>query len=287
MLLASVLSLLPSAVSVAEGDPASFTVRLAPPTIEEVVTVHYRTVAGTAQPGQDYVEVLDGMLTFDFGETEQFFQIMTLGSSTYKGDETFSVELFDPAPMDMTIDPAAGQSTVTILGTPPDLSINDVTVIEGDAGTSTDAVFTVTLVGESEVPATVLYATANGTAIAGEDYVPVMGQLSFAPGVKEQQIRVPILGNFLPAIRPHLLRQSLDGHRRRDRANPGRRHDHRRRQAGRHKRQRHQAPAHCETPSRWPTLRLVRTRSPSTSRARAPSRSSPLDAARAHRNGRH
>jgi hypothetical protein len=42
---------------------------------------------------------------------------------------------------------------------------------------------------------TVDYATEDGSARAGEHYVPVMDTLTFEPGETDQTIAVPILGN--------------------------------------------------------------------------------------------
>jgi ELWxxDGT repeat protein len=53
----------------------------------------------------------------------------------------------------------------------------------------------VTLSSPSTRPVTVKYATSDGTATAGEDYVSVFGTLGFAPGVTSRVIRVPIWGD--------------------------------------------------------------------------------------------
>ncbi|MDX2037807.1 MAG: Calx-beta domain-containing protein [Isosphaeraceae bacterium] len=72
------------------------------------------------------------------------------------------------------------------------LSVGDVVVNE-TAGTAT---FTVTLTGAISAPATVAYATANGSATAGADYSAVAGTLTFnAPG--SQTVTVPILDDSL------------------------------------------------------------------------------------------
>ncbi len=55
------------------------------------------------------------------------------------------------------------------------LSIDDVTITEGDAGAAT-ATFTVTLSGISPDTVTVDYATADGTAVAPGDYSPRAGR---------------------------------------------------------------------------------------------------------------
>ena len=63
----------------------------------------------------------------------------------------------------------------------PSLSINDVTVTEGNTGTVV-AEFTVTLSAAFSQPVTVHYATADGSAKAGSDYQAASGTLTFAPG---------------------------------------------------------------------------------------------------------
>ena len=68
--------------------------------------------------------------------------------------------------------------------TTPSLSINNVSVAEGNTGTST-ATFTVTLAPSNLTQSvTVAYATANQTATtANSDYVAASGTLTFGAGV--------------------------------------------------------------------------------------------------------
>ena len=56
----------------------------------------------------------------------------------------------------------------------PTLSIADASVTEGNAGT-TQLSFTVTLSQAATAPVTVHYATADGTATAGSDYIHTVG----------------------------------------------------------------------------------------------------------------
>jgi len=80
-------------------------------------------------------------------------------------------------------------------GTPlPSLSIDDVTVTEGNGGTK-DVVFTVTLSAPSSEQVTVQYATANGTATAGSDYTATSGMLTFTPNQQSQTITVQVNGD--------------------------------------------------------------------------------------------
>jgi len=72
------------------------------------------------------------------------------------------------------------------------LTINNVTVTASDTGT-VRAVFIVSLSAPSSQPVTVNYATADGTATAGgNDYVPISGTVTFAPGQTTQTITVVV-----------------------------------------------------------------------------------------------
>jgi hypothetical protein len=82
----------------------------------------------------------------------------------------------------------------------PALSITDVSISEGNAGTST-ATFTVSLSGASANTVTVNYATANGAATAGTDYVAASGTLTFPAGSTTQSLAVTVNGD--PTIEPN------------------------------------------------------------------------------------
>jgi hypothetical protein len=79
---------------------------------------------------------------------------------------------------------------------PPTISINNVTVTEGNTGT-VNAVFTVTLSSVHDAEVTVHYTTANDSATAGNDYTAVSGDVSFAPGQTSRTITVAVLGDRL------------------------------------------------------------------------------------------
>jgi CSLREA domain-containing protein len=106
-----------------------------------------------------------------------------------------------PRPVDLPGFPAAANGDSADIGAfeaqtlpLPAIVINDVAVAEGNAGTST-ATFTVTLSAASAQTVTVQYATANGTATAGSDYVTTNGTLTFNPGVTSQPVNVTINGD--------------------------------------------------------------------------------------------
>ncbi|HSV13865.1 MAG TPA: S8 family serine peptidase [Tepidisphaeraceae bacterium] len=64
-------------------------------------------------------------------------------------------------------------------------------------GTTATETFTVTLAEPQSASATVDYATADGTAVAGADYDAVSGTLTFAPGETTKMIPVTVHGDLL------------------------------------------------------------------------------------------
>jgi len=77
----------------------------------------------------------------------------------------------------------------------PSLSINDVSVTEGNAGTKVLS-FTVTLSAASNLTVSVDYATANGTATAPSDYTAIPSTLlTFNPGDTSKTVSVTINGD--------------------------------------------------------------------------------------------
>ncbi|MGD9720938.1 MAG: Calx-beta domain-containing protein [Pirellulales bacterium] len=77
------------------------------------------------------------------------------------------------------------------------ISVNNVSLFEGTGGT-TNMVFTVSLSTPRSQEVTVSFATADGTATAGEgDYVAQSGTLSFAPGETTKLVTVAVNGDSL------------------------------------------------------------------------------------------
>ena len=76
----------------------------------------------------------------------------------------------------------------------PTLSVDDVTVTEGNAGT-TAAVVTARLSQPSAQPVTASFATANGTATAGSDYQAATGTVTFPAGTVSRTIGVNVIGD--------------------------------------------------------------------------------------------
>jgi chitinase len=88
----------------------------------------------------------------------------------------------------------AGTSAPVTVLTPPSITIDNAAIVEGNSGTAT-AVFTVSLAPAISQPVTVRYATANGTAASGSDYVAASGTLTFDPSMTTRTISVAIKGD--------------------------------------------------------------------------------------------
>ena len=157
------------------------------------VTVNYATADGAATSGSDYVAT-SGTLTFNPGITTQTITVNVNGDTTVEPNETFVVNL--SVPTNATIATAQGTGTIVNddAASLPTLSINNVNANEGNAGT-TPFVFTATLSAASASTVTVNYATADGAATSGSDYVATSGSLTFNPGITTQTIAVNVNGD--------------------------------------------------------------------------------------------
>jgi len=187
-------------VRLAEGNTgmslARFVVRLSQATGDRV-TVDYATSDGTANQPGDY-ELRSGTLTFSPGERLKVVEVPVNGDATNESDETFGVGLSGPA--GGTLDDASGQGTIvnddasSQPSTNPEISIDDVSVGEGNAGTS-QARFVVSLARATGDEVTVNYATQDGSAGAPADYQATNGTLNFAPGERLKVVEVPVKGD--------------------------------------------------------------------------------------------
>ena len=155
-------------------------------------TVNYATADGSAQAGSDYLPT-SGTLTFNPGVNTQTFTVTIVDDGQSDADETVLLNLSNPTgPITLG---AQSTAVLTIVGNQPgtlQFQMADFSVDEA-AGT---AAITVTR-NQSGPTATVNYSTADGTAVAGTDYVATSGTLTFNPGVLTQTFTIPILINPL------------------------------------------------------------------------------------------
>lgn len=154
----------------------------------EAATVDFATEDATAKAGRDY-QAVRGTLSFAPGETSKEIAVPIIGGLARGPHDVFTVNLSNP--VNETLNPSLRVGMATILPTPW-LSIGDVSVAEGESGT-TNAVFQVTLDPPNlDQIVSVAYSTSDGTAKAGSDYQATSGSLNFAPGETSKSITVPI-----------------------------------------------------------------------------------------------
>ena len=159
-------------------------------------TINYTTQDGTATAGSDYTATA-GTLVFAPGETNKIVNIPLINDNVYEEVESFNfilsnpsgegtVELQNPSTAVLTI---ADNDNYPFIPT-PSISVNEPPLV----GTTT-ALVTLQMTNPTAQTATVNYSTANGTAIAGSDYVATSGVLTFAPLETTKTFTVQILGD--------------------------------------------------------------------------------------------
>ncbi len=167
-----------------EGDILDFAVTLAGSS-DRAVNVSYATSDGTAVAGEDYLATR-GVLTFPAGESRLTLSVPLVDDAVREPTETFAVTLSAAENAEIALDNAVGR--IADDDDPPAFSVAGGSGVEGGA-----VEFGVTLAGSSSLTAAVSYATRDGTAVAGEDYVAASGTLTFAPGVAAMTVSVGLL----------------------------------------------------------------------------------------------
>lgn len=175
----------------------SFTVSLSAPapaavTFDIATQDNSATVADT-----DYVSRSLTGQTIAVGNTSYTFDVTVNGDTKIETDETFFVNVTNVSGATLTGGDGQGIGTIQNDDS-PSLSINDVTVAEGNSGITT-ATFTVTLSPSSSQTVTVDYATSSAspaTAAAGTDYQAIPATtLTFNPGDTSKTIDVLVNGD--------------------------------------------------------------------------------------------
>jgi len=148
--------------------------------------------AGTAACcGSDWSGGTQGN-TFTPGETTKPVNLTVFGDVVYETNETAFFDLQNVT--NATILDGHGVLTINNDDNPPVFTISDNTQIEGNAG-STNGTLTVTLTGATQLPASVTYTTADGTASQPGDYTTTTNTLNFPVGTTTQPINIPVIGD--------------------------------------------------------------------------------------------
>ena len=198
--------------SVVEGDVGTtglvFAVSLAFSNCEPV-RVDYVITPGTATAGLDFVQPPSGTVVFLPGQTTQFVTVPVIGDLLDEDNETFFITLTNL----VNALPGRLRATGTIIDDDPVpiLRVDDVSIVEGNAGIST-AVFAFTLSGPSGKLIRANARTTDGTAVAGSDYVAILStSLIFNPGQTTLSLGVSVFGDVLEELDETFLVCLTDG----------------------------------------------------------------------------
>lgn len=158
--------------------------------------VRFRTEDDTSVPmasralaGSDYMAT-SGTLIFSPNQRTAALSVRVLGDRVIESSEQFKVVLFNPSGTSFP----GGVSTLTVpftisnddvLQPQVSLSASASSVVEGKAIT-----YSMTLSAPSKAPVVVQYATQAGTALAGQDFFPATGSVTFAPGETVKTVSV-------------------------------------------------------------------------------------------------
>ena len=182
-----------SNTAASEGDGASavFTLSLSEASGRDV-TVAYSTEDLTADAGDDYTAVPDGELTIDAGDQQATVDVALVNDDVAEDVETFRLVVSGAA--NAGRGDSVGVATVTDDDGLVQILVDDPAAVHEGDGAS--AVFTVRLSRAEPTDAvTVVYATADGTAIAGDDYTHTSDTLTFAAGRMDETVSVPLIND--------------------------------------------------------------------------------------------
>ena len=182
-------------VTVVEGDDGTHNAEVQVHVTEphgNSIAVNFATVSGSATAGSDF-NAVSGRLTFKRSEMTKTILVPIRGDQVIESDETFSIRLTNAKGAKI----ATSLGQVTIADDEPRLTISDASAIEGNGGTSLMK-FTVSLSHAFNLPISVDFATADGSALAGADYISKFGSLTFAENETSQEIEVEVIGDRTP-----------------------------------------------------------------------------------------
>jgi sugar lactone lactonase YvrE len=163
--------------------------------VSGTTSIDFVTSDGTATAGSDYTAV-SGTLTFGPGELSKNITIPIINDNLFEtGDETFTLTLSNPTGGAFLTAPNVGTINLSDNDLRPFVSMSPtISITEGDSGTKNLAL-NVTLSTPSIQVVTVNYATSNGTAAAGTDYVAASGTVTIPAGSTSATVNIPINGD--------------------------------------------------------------------------------------------
>jgi hypothetical protein len=154
----------------------------------ERVTVDYTTKDDTATAPDDY-EQTSGTLTFNKGVPVQTFRVPIVNDTLDEGTESLCLELGNPS--EGAVIGPVHMATLLILDNEPTVEFSAPRYVVSEAARV--AIITVRRTGSTAGRATVHFATSDGTAEDGKDYIGVSQDLIFEAGVPSRNVPIAIV----------------------------------------------------------------------------------------------
>lgn len=162
--------------------------------ISQAISVDYSTADGGATLADNDYSLTSGTLHFPVNVTTGTIEVTVQGDTKTESNEIFYVNLDNPTGGASIVD---GQAKGTIINDDaqlPGLGISDVSKSEGNRG-YTSFTFTLRLTARNPTGVTLDYATQDGTALAGSDYLAANGTLTFSGTQTSRTITVKVIGD--------------------------------------------------------------------------------------------
>ena len=152
------------------------------------VGVSFATSDGTAVAGAKYAAT-NGVLVFLDGQASNYFTVPIVNDNQVDGNQTVNLALFNPTNNAQLLSPS--NAVITIVDNTCGFALSSPSYTINENGVQ--QIVTVNRVGVTNSYATVNYATTDGSARAGVDYVAASGTLVFTPGQTTASFPVGII----------------------------------------------------------------------------------------------
>ncbi len=159
------------------------------------VSVDYATAEGSATAGEDFIGIADTLI-IPAGQLSRTIEVAIIDDLLVEGDEAFSVVLSNPQGAVLGA-PATTTVTITDDDQPlPTIQFASAAESFGEAEGAVSLTVELSAVAADEV--TVGWSAIDGTAVHGEDYTGVSGELTIAAGQLSGVIELTLLDDALP-----------------------------------------------------------------------------------------